>query len=65
VQDLGEEKLPEPASSASPSASEPQAAPDSEKEPPTSTASQEATESPIETDTSTTLPEGTYRHPPL
>ena len=56
MQDLGEEKLPEPASSASSSTSE---APDSEKEASISTAPQEPTESPIEPDTSTTLPEGT------
>ena len=65
MQDLGEEKLPEPASSASSSTSESQPAPDSEKEPLASTASQEATQSPIEPDTSTTLPEGTSSPRPV
>jgi hypothetical protein len=58
VQELGEERLPEPAPAASSSASVPQAASHSEREPQIWTASQESTESPIESDTSTTLLEG-------
>jgi hypothetical protein len=48
VQELGEERLPEPAPAASSSASAPQAASHSEREPQIWTASQESTESPIE-----------------